>query len=147
MPRTILTAMIIVSVAMLTLGGFWFFHFKPEMDKVTNSNIAYVIEYKIAEYHEKVGSYPVGDEVEILHQLRGNNSEDARIIKGEEGFPIEANRLVDTWGNPFTITIDAEKSPAVYVVSAGKNGEAGDGDDIDSSAARKILTDRGETPE
>ncbi|QQL43962.1 type II secretion system protein GspG [Sulfuriroseicoccus oceanibius] len=145
MSRNLLTAMVIISIAMLTLGCFWFFKFKPELDRVTNSNIAYAIEYKIDEYHKAIGSYPTGDEVEILHQLRGNNPKNAHIIKGDQGFLIDGNHLVDTWGNPLTITIDPSAELPARVVSSGKNGIAGDDDDIDSSAAREILKQRGET--
>ena len=140
------TLLILVSIALLSASGLWFFHYLPELRKVSTSNLAYAIEDRMVDFKEATGSYPSGDGSEILHQLRGNNSAKKRFVDSEDGFKIEGNQFIDEWGNPFRITIPATDDDSLEVLSPGKNGTFGDDDDVDSSIVRKMLLDRGETP-
>ncbi len=146
MSNKTLTVLIIISVGLLSTSGLWFFHYLPKLRSVSTSNLAYAIEDKIHVFKTETGNFPTGDNSDILHQLRGDNSLNKRFVTSENGFKIEGNQFVDEWGNPFKITIDPTATPALTVQSPGKNGSFGDDDDVDSSIVRQILIDRGETP-
>lgn len=146
MSNKALTVLIIISVGLLSTSGLWFFHYLPKLRSVSTSNLAYAIEDRIYEFKTETGEYPRGDNSEILHQLRGDNSLKKRFVTSEDGFKIEGNQFIDEWGNAFRVSIDPEADPVTQVLSPGKNGVFGDDDDVDSSIVRQILIDRGETP-
>lgn len=146
MSNKTLTVLIIISVGLLSASGLWFFHYMPKLRSVSTSNLAYAIEDRIHDFKKETGNFPTGDNSEILHQLRGDNSLSKRFVTSEDGFKIEGNQFVDEWGHPFQITINPDAPPVLTVLSPGKNGIFGDADDVDSSIVRQILIDRGDTP-
>jgi len=129
------------SFLLITMLSFYFF-FYPRLERFASSAICYAVETRIHEYHEEFGEWPSGDNTSILHQLRGDNPEGLVFLKEEDGFPIEGNQLVDSWGHPLIINMTDE---GPHVISPGKSGVPGTDDDIDRSVFLEMEGRKGES--
>ena len=69
-------------------------------------------------YKERVGSYPVGSNAEVVKALMGNNAKNLTIVVGHKKNLNTKGELVDPWGTPFRIYFAGE---GIMIRSAGPN--------------------------
>jgi hypothetical protein len=74
--------------------------------------------YALQKYKEQVGSYPVGNNAEIVKALMGNNSKNLMILVGRKKDLDSKGQIVDPWGTPLRIYFAGE---GILIRSAGPN--------------------------
>ena len=72
----------------------------------------------LQKFKERVGSYPIGSNAEIVKALQGNNSKNVIIIVGRKTETNEKGEYVDPWGTPLRIYFS---DSGVLIRSAGPN--------------------------
>ena len=76
------------------------------------------IFYSLQRYKDVVGSYPVGNNAEVVKALMGNNPKNMIIIVGRKKNVNSKGELVDPWGTPYRIYFAGE---GIFIRSAGPN--------------------------
>ena len=74
--------------------------------------------YALQQYKEKVGSYPVGNNAEVVKALQGNNPKNLMILVGRKKEINSKGEFVDPWGTPLRIYFAGE---GILIRSAGPN--------------------------
>lgn len=72
----------------------------------------------LQKYKERVGSYPVGSNLEISKALKGNNTRNVIILSGTKENLNDKGEYVDPWGTPLRIYFSGD---SVLIRSAGPN--------------------------
>ncbi|HEX4342326.1 MAG TPA: hypothetical protein VH255_02990 [Verrucomicrobiae bacterium] len=72
----------------------------------------------LQKYKERVGSYPIGGNAEVVKALQGNNSKNVIIIVGRDTPINEKGEFVDPWGTPMRTYFS---DTGVLIRSAGPN--------------------------
>ncbi|MDB6126091.1 MAG: hypothetical protein JWQ71_5084 [Pedosphaera sp.] len=72
----------------------------------------------LQQYKERVGSYPVGSNMDVAKALQGNNSKNLIILVGRKKDLNSKGEFVDPWGTALRIYFAGE---GVMVRSAGPN--------------------------
>jgi hypothetical protein len=72
----------------------------------------------LQKYKERVGSYPVGGNLEVAKALQGNNAKNVIILVGRKTALNEKGEYVDPWGTPLRIYFSQD---GVLIRSAGPN--------------------------
>jgi hypothetical protein len=72
----------------------------------------------LQQYKERVGSYPVGSNMDVAKALQGNNAKNLIILVGRKKDLNSKGEFVDPWGTPLRIYFAGE---GVLVRSAGPN--------------------------
>jgi hypothetical protein len=72
----------------------------------------------LQKYKERVGSYPVGNNADVVKALQGNNSRNVIIVVGRRKNFNTKGELIDPWGTPFRIYFSGE---GILIRSAGPN--------------------------
>ena len=85
----------------------------------------------LQKYKEKVGSYPVGGNLEVSKALQGNNGKNVIVIVGSarKNSLNEKGEIVDPWGTPLRIYFS---DTGVLIRSAGPNRRFDDSTVIDA---------------
>jgi hypothetical protein len=85
--------------------------------------------FALQKYKERVGSYPVGGNLEVAKALMGNNSKNIIVIVGNR-IPInEKGEFVDPWGSALRIYFS---DTGVLIRSAGPNRRFDDSNVMDA---------------
>jgi hypothetical protein len=74
--------------------------------------------YALQKYKEYVGSYPIGNNADVVKALAGNNSQKVIVDVGRHKNLNSKGELVDPWGTPFRIYFSGD---GVLIRSAGPN--------------------------
>jgi hypothetical protein len=74
--------------------------------------------YALQQYHERMGSYPAGDNLDIAKALSGNNSRSLIIVVGHHQSVNDKGEFIDPWGTPLRIYFSGNN---VLIRSAGPN--------------------------
>jgi hypothetical protein len=72
----------------------------------------------LQKYKERVGSYPVGGNLEVSKALQGANPKNVIVIVGGKTHLNDKGEFVDPWGTPFRIYFS---DTGVLIRSAGPN--------------------------
>jgi hypothetical protein len=72
----------------------------------------------LQKYKERAGSYPAGNNAEIVKCLQGNNPKNIIIVVGHKKNFNTKGELIDPWGTPFRIYFAGE---GILIRSAGPN--------------------------
>ncbi len=72
----------------------------------------------LQKYKERVGTYPVGSNVEIARALNGANSKNIIVLMGTKMHLNDKGEFVDPWGTPLRIYFSDN---GVLIRSAGTN--------------------------
>ena len=85
----------------------------------------------LQKYKERVGSYPMGGNLEVSKALQGNNSKNVIIIVGsaKKSNLNEKGEIIDPWGTPLRIYFS---DTGVLIRSAGPNRRFDDSTVIDA---------------
>jgi hypothetical protein len=73
----------------------------------------------LQQYKEHVGSYPTGNNAQIVKALLGQNPKNVIILVSRKNELNEKGELVDPWGTPLRIYFS---DTSVLIRSAGPNG-------------------------
>lgn len=126
---------------MLAVSIFYYLFFWPNHQRMGTSMSIHVIEKGLAEYAKDYGALPSDDNGAIAGLLLGGNSREKEYI-GRKTVVLRDGLLVDFWKHPLRFDPDAD---TWKVISAGENGEFGDGDDIGSQLMKDAIESRQET--
>jgi hypothetical protein len=74
--------------------------------------------FALQKYKERVGSYPVGGNLEVAKALMGNNNKNVIVIVGNRIPVNEKGEFIDPWGTPLRIYFS---DTGVLIRSAGPN--------------------------
>ena len=74
--------------------------------------------YALQQYKERIGSYPVGSNAEVVQALLGKNPKNLIILVGKKKELNSKGEIIDPWGTPLRIYFAGE---GVLVRSAGPN--------------------------
>jgi len=74
--------------------------------------------YALQKYKEYTGSYPIGNNADVVRALGGNNAQKVIVDIGRHKNLNTKGELVDPWGTPFRIYFSGE---GVLIRSAGPN--------------------------
>jgi hypothetical protein len=73
----------------------------------------------LQEYREHVGSYPTGNNAQIVKALRGQNQKNVIILVNRKSDLNDKGEIVDTWSTPLRFYFS---DTSVLIRSAGPNG-------------------------
>ena len=74
--------------------------------------------YSLQKYKEYTGTYPFGNNADVVKALSGNNPQKVIVDVGRRKNVNSKGELVDPWGTPFRIYFSGE---GVLIRSAGPN--------------------------
>jgi hypothetical protein len=74
--------------------------------------------FALQKYKERVGSYPVGGNLEVARALTGNNSKNVIVIVGNKIRVNDKGEFLDPWGTPLRVYFS---DTGVLIRSAGPN--------------------------
>lgn len=74
--------------------------------------------YALQQYKERIGTYPVGNNAQVVQALLGNNPKNLIILVGRKKDLNSKGEFVDPWGTPLRIYFAGE---GILVRSAGPN--------------------------
>lgn len=74
--------------------------------------------FALQQYKERIGSYPVGSNAQVVQALLGNNPKNLIILVGRKKDLNSKGEFVDPWGTPLRIYFAGE---GILVRSAGPN--------------------------
>lgn len=74
--------------------------------------------FALQQYKERIGSYPVGSNAQVVQALLGNNAKNLIILVGRKKDLNSKGEFVDPWGTPLRIYFAGE---GILVRSAGPN--------------------------
>ena len=74
--------------------------------------------YALQKYKERVGTYPIGGNLEVVKALAGNNKKNVIVVLGNRITVNEKGEFIDSWGTPLRIYIS---DSGVLIRSAGPN--------------------------
>ena len=83
----------------------------------------------LQKYKERVGSYPVGGNLEVSKALQGNNGKNVIVIVGRKTNVNDKGEFIDPWGTPLRIYFS---DTGVLIRSAGPNRRFDDSTVIDA---------------
>jgi hypothetical protein len=83
----------------------------------------------LQKYKERVGSYPVGGNLEVSKALQGNNAKNVIVIVGRKTNVNDKGEFIDPWGTPLRIYFS---DAGVLIRSAGPNRRFDDSTVIDA---------------
>ena len=87
-----------------------------------------MLRAEIEGYKNEFGSYPTGDNAQILKKLFGDNPKQIKFLRPKNVSINQAGEFLDPWGTPFAINFLSTNS---FVISSdGPNRKFGDKDDI-----------------
>jgi len=135
MPRGCIITIIAGSLVMLAGSIFYYLFFWPDHQRMGTSMSIHVIEKGLVEYAKDYGALPSIDNGEIAGLLLGENSREKEYI-GRKTVVLRDGLLVDFWKRPLRFEADADTAK---VLSAGKNGEFDDDDDIGSQLLKDVI--------
>ena len=72
----------------------------------------------LQKYKERVGTYPIGSNLEVSKALQGNNAKNVIILVGRKIATNEKGEYVDPWGTPLRFYFS---DAGVLIRSAGPN--------------------------
>jgi len=72
----------------------------------------------LQQYKERIGSYPVGSNEEIVKTLMGNNPKNLIILVGRKQDLSSKGEILDPWGTPLRIYFSGN---SILIRSAGPN--------------------------
>lgn len=131
-----LVAFLVVIIA----GSTWFFRsWTPKLQQSRTVRLIRDVESAVAKYEELHGKLGEEQRADFLEIVRGNNPVEKDYFEGSiDGFVDEDGEVVDVWRRPMKLELD--RQGAVRFISAGLNGQFGDGDDItaDGTKAPKL---------
>lgn len=113
---------LVVLIVLLVVCGGWAFsslstYRATQQNQEFNHNVEDLFD-ALQKYKEKVGSYPVGNNAEVVKALQGNNAKQVIIVIGRTKNINTKGELVDPWGTPFRIYFAGE---GILIRSAGPN--------------------------
>jgi hypothetical protein len=114
--------LLIVGAVAIIVGSGWAVQAWNAFQRTTNTakfnedvdNLFYALQ----QYKEHVGSYPVGNNAEIVKTLMGNNPKNMIILVGRKTEVNSKGEIVDPWGTPLRIYFAGE---GILIRSAGPN--------------------------
>jgi hypothetical protein len=83
----------------------------------------------LQKYKERVGSYPIGGNLEVSKALQGGNAKNVIVIVGRKNNVNEKGEFVDPWGTALRIYFS---DTGVLIRSAGPNRRFDDSTVIDA---------------
>ena len=83
----------------------------------------------LQKYKERVGTYPVGSNLEIAKSLNGANSKNVIVLMGTKMHLSDKGEFIDPWGTPLRIYFS---DAGVMIRSAGPNRRFDDSTVIDA---------------
>jgi hypothetical protein len=72
----------------------------------------------LQQYKERIGSYPVGSNEEVVKALMGNNAKNLIILVGRKQDLSSKGEILDPWGTPLRIYFSGN---SILIRSAGPN--------------------------
>src|ERR1700722_9161593 len=106
----------------IVFGGFWAVQtWKAERVNARTTEFNEDVDnlfYALQQYRERIGSYPVGNNAEVVRALLGNNPKNLIILVGRKKTLNTKGEFVDPWGTPLRIYFAGE---GILVRSAGPN--------------------------
>ena len=132
----IISGSVVILLASLVLRLF----FTSDYQQKGTSRIIYVIEKAMSEYQEDYSAYPEGGNDDVANILLGDNSRQ-KLYLPRDSTVIRNGMMVDLWKNPLQINV---KGDSLVIISAGRNKQFGDDDDITSQLVRDRHQSEGE---
>ena len=119
MVRKIFTGLLVVALIVGAAWAYQSWHVLQVQAKTTkfNSDVDDLFD-ALQKYKEKVGSYPVGNNAEVVQALQGKNPKNVFIVVGRKMVINTKGEIMDPWGTPLRIYFSGE---GVLVRSAGPN--------------------------
>ena len=114
---------LVIAVVLLSLGGvIWLTHSLSTWQlnaKTSKFNIDVEnLFVGLQQFKEHVGSYPTGNNAEILKALQGQNSKNLIVLVGRKSDLNSKGEIVDPWGTPLRIYFSGT---GILIRSAGPN--------------------------
>ncbi len=135
MPRGCVITIIAASLVMLAISILYYFFFWPDHQRKGTSMGIHSIEKAMADYREDYGELPGGSNGDIAGLLLGDNPREKEYLS-KKSVVLRDGELVDFWKRPLRFgVVDGEP----VVISAGRNGEFGDADDITSQLVKDMI--------
>ena len=119
---------LVIAVVLLSLGGvIWLTHsFSTWQLNAKTSKFNVDVEnlfVGLQQFKEHVGSYPTGNNADILKALQGQNSKNLIVLVGRKSELNSKGEIVDPWGTPLKIYFANNE---VFIRSAGPNKQFDD---------------------
>ena len=108
-------------VAIVISGGWAYTSWNSYQTNVRASRFNQDVDdlfYALQKYKEHVGSYPIGENVDVVKALEGNNPQHVFVDIGRRKTLNDKGELVDPWGTPFRIYFSGS---GILIRSAGPN--------------------------
>jgi len=108
-------------IAVLACGGWGFQAWNTFQANARTRQFNEDVEdlfYALQQYKDRVGSYPVGNNAEVVRALQGNNPKNLMILVGRKKEINSKGEFVDPWGTPLRIYFAGE---GILIRSAGPN--------------------------
>jgi hypothetical protein len=114
---------LVIAVVLLSLGGvIWLTHsFSTWQLNAKTSKFNIDVEnlfVGLQQFKEHVGSYPTGNNADILKALQGQNSKNLIVLVGRKSELNSKGEIVDPWGTPLRIYFSGT---GILIRSAGPN--------------------------
>lgn len=100
---------------------------------VQAKNDAFQISIGLTAYKSEFGTYPSGNQSQIIEALRGKNEKGIVFIEPAERQINQKGEFVDSWGYPFQIDLSFDK-PHVWSLGKNHTNEKGKSDSDDLSS-------------
>jgi len=114
---------LVIAIVLLSLGGvIWLTHcFSTWQLNANTSKFNIDVEnlfVGLQQFKEHVGSYPTGNNADILKALQGQNSKNLIVLVGRKSELNSKGEIVDPWGTPLRIYFSGT---GILIRSAGPN--------------------------
>lgn len=133
MHRCCVIIIITGSIVILLASLIFRFFFMPDYQRKGTSQMIYVIEIAMDEYKEDYGNYPEEKNGALANILLGDNSREKRYLHQGSIF-LRNGLMTDLWKHPLQINVE---EGTLAIISAGRNRQFGDADDLTSQLARE----------
>jgi type II secretory pathway pseudopilin PulG len=113
---------LVILVILLIACGGWAFstlssYRAAQANQEFNRNVEDLFD-ALQKFKERLGTYPAGNNAEVVKALKGNNAKGVIIVIGREKNINTKGELVDPWGTPFRFYFAGE---GILIRSAGPN--------------------------
>jgi hypothetical protein len=121
MKRVIVLLNILVVLGVIAAAGYGFQKYNAWKVNARTTQFNEDVDnlfYALQQYKERIGSYPVGNNAQVVQALLGNNPKNLIILVGRKKDLNSKGEFVDPWGTPLRIYFSGE---GIMVRSAGPN--------------------------
>jgi len=129
-----LVALILGVICVILVVPFVFSRGRDRHGNVAKMDVLNILA-ALTQYEREFGTFPIGDRIQVLKLLRGENPREIVFFSVAPERVNSKGEFMDGWGTPYDIQILSSNS--VSVRSAGPNKIFGDKDDIATEERRR----------